>query len=60
MENKVNWSIHVEFLIVLMSLTIGISAICRKLDKQIEKMDNQQERTDKLYEKYIHLTKERK
>ena len=49
METK-NWSIHVEFLVIFITLLGGFYLFDSKVERQGE-------RTDKLYEMFIDLVK---
>jgi len=56
MEVK-NWSMHLEFVVIFMTLVGGFYMI----DGKIERYNlTQTQRTDRLYEMFIHLLKERK
>lgn len=61
MENK-NWFVHVEWVVVLITLLGGFYTIDSKIDCQIisvrEEISAQAQRTDKLYEMFIDLLKE--
>lgn len=52
MESK-NWSIHMEFVVLLVTLIGGFYFLDGKIERQGE-------RTDKLYEMFIDLIKEGK
>jgi hypothetical protein len=52
MENK-TWFIHVEFLVLIVTLLGGFYATNAKIDMQSQ-------RTDRLYEMFIDLIKESK
>jgi hypothetical protein len=53
METKINWSIHAEFVIIFITLLSGYFMIDSKIERQSE-------RTDKLYEMFIDLIKDKK
>jgi hypothetical protein len=56
METKSNfsiWVIHIEFLVLLLTLIGGFYLMDGKIDRQST-------RTDRLYEMFIDLIKERK
>lgn len=56
MENR-NWFVHVEWVVVLVTLLGGFYM----LDGKIERSTSAQSaRTDKLYEMFIEIVKERK
>lgn len=56
MEKK-NWFVHIEWVVVLITLLGGFYT----LDNKIERCTQAQSaRTDKLYEMFIDLLKERK
>jgi hypothetical protein len=63
-----NWSIHIEWAILMITLIGGVYVIDGKVDKQISelRMETRSElsaqvaRTDRLYEMFIELVKERK
>lgn len=50
-ENSKNWSVHAEFIILLVTLLGGFYLLDGKIERQGE-------RTDKLYEMFIDLVKE--
>ena len=52
MEN-INFLVHAEFIVLLVSLLVGFSVLDEKLDKQ-------KARSDRLYEMFIDLLKEEK
>lgn len=52
MESKLNWSIHAEFVIIFVTLLGGYFMIDNKIERQSE-------RTDKLYEMFIEVVKEK-
>lgn len=52
MENR-NWFVHVEWVVVLVTLLGGFYMIDGKIERQGQ-------RTDRLYEMFIDLLKERK
>lgn len=52
METK-NWMVHVEFLVLLVTLIGGFYLLDGKIERQSG-------RTDRLYEMFIDLVKERK
>lgn len=52
-----NWSQHLEFLVLLVTLIGGFYTLDSKIDRQVE---IQCSRTDRLYEMFIDLVKERK
>jgi len=51
MEEQKHWSIHAEFVVLLVTLIGGFYLLDGKIDRQGE-------RTDKLYEMFIDLIKE--
>ncbi len=51
MENVKNWSIHVEFLVIFVTLIGGFYLFDAKVERQGQ-------RTDKLYEMFVDLLKE--
>lgn len=56
MDTK-NWTSHVEFMVLLVTLIGGFYILDGKIERQC---DRQSERTDKLYEMFIDLVKEKK
>ena len=52
-----HWTQHLEFLVLLITMIGGIYVLDSKIERQIEK---QSARTDRLYEMFIELIKERK
>lgn len=56
MEQK-NWSIHVEFAVILLTLIGGFYTLDGKIERNSQM---QSARTDKLYEMFISLLKEKK
>lgn len=56
MEYK-NWFIHVEWVVMLVTLIGGFYMIDNKIDRH---MELQCARTDRLYEMFIDLIKEQK
>lgn len=63
MESK-NWFVHVEWVVVLVTLLGGFYALDGRIDRQCERIDQrllaQDQRTDRLYEMFIDLIKETK
>lgn len=55
--NSQPWTIHAEFVILLVTLIGGFYLIDGKLERQA---DRQCIRTDKLYEMFIEVVKEKK
>lgn len=53
MENKNNWFVHVEWVVVLVTLLGGFYLLDGKIERQGQ-------RTDRLYEMFIDLLKEKK
>lgn len=53
MENRNNWFVHVEWVVVLVTLLGGFYLIDGKIERQGQ-------RTDRLYEMFIDLIKEGK
>ena len=53
MESPKNWSIHAEFIVILMTLIGGFYLLDGKIERQGE-------RTYKIYEMFIDLLKEGK
>lgn len=51
MSDSKNWTIHAEFLVLLVTLLGGFYLLDGKIERQSE-------RTDKLYEMFIDLVKE--
>jgi hypothetical protein len=51
MENKNNWFVHVEWVVVLVTLLGGFYLLDGKIERQGQ-------RTDRLYEMFIELIKE--
>ncbi len=56
MEQK-NWSIHVEFAVILLTLIGGFYTLDGKIERNSQM---QSARTDKLYEMFIDLVREKK
>lgn len=56
MENK-SWVQHIEFLILMITMIGGIYVIDGKIERQ---MASQTQRTDRLYEMFIEVAKERR
>lgn len=52
-----NWVGHIEFLALLMTLLGGFYLLDGKIERQGER---QGQRTDRLYEMFIEIVKERK
>ena len=52
-EPKVNWSVHTEFVVLLVTLLGGFYLLDGKIERQSA-------RTDRLYEMFIDLLKEKK
>lgn len=52
MENR-NWFVHVEWVVVLVTLLGGFYLLDGKIERQVA-------RTDRLYEMFIDLLKEKK
>lgn len=52
MENK-HWSSHLEFMVLLVTLIGGFYLLDGKIERQAE-------RTDRLYEMFIQLVKEKR
>lgn len=52
MDTK-NWSVHVEFLVIFITLLGGFYLFDGKIERQAQ-------RTDRLYEMFIEVVKERK
>jgi len=52
-----NWGVHIEFAILFVTLLGGFYTLDAKIERQISA---QSSRTDKLYEMFIDLLKERK
>jgi hypothetical protein len=50
MENKINWFVHVEWVVVLITLLGGFYLLDGKIERQGA-------RTDRLYEMFIDLIK---
>lgn len=61
METK-SWSIHGEFLVLLITLIGGFYLLDGKIERQCQRVDElnslQAARSDKLYEMFIDLIKE--
>ena len=57
MSNTHPWTIHAEFIILLVTLIGGFYLLDGKIERQGER---QSARTDKLYEMFIEVVKERK
>jgi len=55
MEETKNWSYHLEFLVLLLTLIGGFYLLDGKIERQGER---QGERTDKLYEMFIQVQNE--
>ena len=53
MENKNNWFVHIEWVVVLVTLLGGFYLLDGKIERQGQ-------RTDRLYEMFIDLLKEKK
>ncbi len=53
MNESKHWTIHAEFIVLLMTLLGGFYLLDGKIERQGE-------RTDKLYEMFIDLVKERR
>ena len=52
---KQNWSIHAEFIVLLVTLIGGFYLLDGKIERQTER---QGQRTDRLYEMFIDVVKE--
>lgn len=63
MESK-NWFVHVEWVVVLVTLLGGFYTLDGRIDRQCERIDQrllaQDQRTDRLYEMFIEVVKEKK
>lgn len=70
MENK-HWSTHIEFVVLFVTLIGGFYLLDGKIEKQSARTDslyeslqvcmvNQSQRSDKLYEMFIEIVKEKK
>ena len=61
MESQ-NWFVHVEWVVVLVTLLGGFYTLDSRIDRQCERIDQrilaQEQRTDRLYEMFIDLVKE--
>lgn len=57
MANEKNWTTHAEFLILLITLLGGFYLLDGKIERQGER---QSSRTDRLYEMFIDIVKEKK
>ncbi len=53
MVEKKNWSIHAEFIVLLLTLLVGFYLLDGKIERQSQ-------RTDRLYEMFIDLLKEQR
>ena len=54
MKDK-NWFIHVEWVVVLITLLGGFYTLDGKIERQDMKIERQGARTDRLYEMFIEL-----
>jgi hypothetical protein len=59
MEIK-NWSIHVEFIVIFITLLGGYFMIEQQISTQTARIDQINCRTDQLYQMFIDLLKEKK
>lgn len=59
MESK-HWSIHVEFLVIFITLIGGYFMIKQDIECQTARIDQTNTRTDQLYSMFIDLLKEKK
>lgn len=57
MSESKHWSIHAEFVILLLTLIGGFYLLDGKIERQSQQ---QSQRTDKLYEMFIDLLKEKR
>ncbi len=55
-----NWINHVEFFTVLATMIGGFFLMMGRMDTLDQKISTQSQRTDRLYEMFIDLLKERK
>ena len=55
--DKNNWSIHIEFAVLLLTLIGGFYTLDGKIERNCQVLSA---RTDKLYEMFIDLLKEKK
>ncbi len=54
------WLIHIEFLVIFVTILFGYFMIKQDIDMQSRRIDETNARTDLLYETFIDLIKEKK
>jgi len=63
LEGK-NWFVHVEWVVVLVTLLGGFYTLDSRIDRQCERIDqrllSQEQRTDRLYEMFIEIVRDKK
>ncbi len=54
------WLIHIEFLVIFVTILFGYFMIKQDIDMQTCRIDQVNARTDQLYAMFIELVKEKK
>jgi hypothetical protein len=64
MDSKTNWASHIEWITLMITVIGGVYVIDAKIDRQISEVrievTSQSARTDRLYEMFIDLVREKR